>query len=125
KQESNLRAARMWRLKIPAFAGMTIIWMAFANPAFALASLKSVTVMADGSMSLAIAEIARDYSRDEQIIVNTSFALPKAQEAQITEGAAADVLITPKQAWIDELKTRGLIDIHSPTSVARNRLALV
>lgn len=88
-------------------------------------ALNSVTIMADNTLSTAIAEIARHYSREHNLVVNTSFASMSAQEAQITEGGAADILITPKQAWIDELKTQGLIDIYSPTPVARNRLALV
>jgi len=102
---------------------MTIgVMLCFTTPAYAL---NAVTVMADNSMSVAIAEIARDYSRSKQIIVNTSFAVAGAQEAQITEGGAADILITPRQAWIDQLKTRGLIDIYSQTPVAANQLALV
>jgi molybdate transport system substrate-binding protein len=88
-------------------------------------AIGSVTVMADNSMSLAIAEIARHYSARNHVVVNTSFASSKIQETQITEGSAADVLITPKQQWIDDLKTRGLIDVYSPTPVARNHLALV
>lgn len=96
-----------------------------APPALALVNLHTVTVMADNSMSMAMVEIARNYSRDHNIIVNTSFAAPAAQEEQITEGGAADILITPKQLWIDQLKERGLIDIYSQAPVARNRLALV
>jgi len=88
-------------------------------------ALPSVTVMADNTMSNAIAEIARHYARDRETVVNTSFAASAAQETQITEGAAADILITPKQSWIEQLKTQGLIDIYSPTAIARNRLALV
>lgn len=93
-----------------------------AAPAHAIGS---VTVMADTSAGIAIAEIARDYSRARQVVVNTSFALPKAQEAQITEGGAADILITRDQPWIEQLKTQGLVDIYSQTLVARNQLALV
>lgn len=96
---------------------------AISNPA--LAAPKSVTVMADNTIGTAVAEIARNYSRDMQVVVNTSFAAPSAQEVQITEGGAADVLITPKQQWIDDLKMRGLVDVYSQTLVAKNQLALV
>ena len=93
-----------------------------ASPALAL---PSVTVMADNSMSVAMVEIARSYSRDRGVVVNTSFVSPAAQENQIKEGGSADILITPKLAWIEQLTTQGLVDIHSQATVARNRLALI
>ena len=116
----RIRNSSFLKVWIPAFAGMTVIFLAL--PAFAL---NSITVMADNSMSIAMVEQARDYSREQQIVVNTSFAAPVAQETQITEGGAADILITPKQSWIDQLKMQGLIDVHSQTEVAKNQLALV
>lgn len=109
-------------LRKPFFISVLMILACAASPAFAL---KSVTVMADNSMGVAIAEIARNYSRDAGVAANTSFAPPLAQELQIAEGGSADILITPKQQWIEQLKTQGLIDVYSPTSVARNQLVLV
>ena len=120
RRESSLSTSRI-RVKIPACAGMTILWL-WAFPAFAL---NSVTVMTDSTMSVAMAEIARDYSRTHQIVVNTSFANSLDQEKQITEGGAADIVITPKQQWIEQLKTQGLVDVHSQVPVAHDRLALV
>jgi ABC-type molybdate transport system substrate-binding protein len=86
-------------------------------------ALPTVTVMADSNVSIAIAEIARRYSRDRDVIVNVSFSSAETQEMQITEGGAADILITPNQAWIDELKNQGLIDIYSQALVAQARPA--
>lgn len=88
-------------------------------------AIPSITVMADNSMSLAVVEIARRYSAQHNIVVNTSFSIAAHQQALITEGSAVDVLITPQQPWIEELKTRGLIDIYSPTLIASNSLVLV
>src|SRR5690606_2996447 len=88
-------------------------------------SLTSISVMADNSMSLAVAEIARHYAARRNIVVNTSFSVPLVQESLIMEGGAADVLITPQAQWIEELKGQGLIDIYSPTVVATNSLVLV
>ena len=94
------------------------------SPALAL-PLPSVAVMADNTMSVVMSEIARNYSRDQQVVVNASFVAPTSQEMQIKEGGAADVLITPKLTWIDQLKIQGLVDIYSQATVAKNRLALV
>jgi molybdate transport system substrate-binding protein len=76
-------------------------------------------------MSMAVSEIARNYTRDRQVGVNASFAPATMQQAQINEGADADILITPLEPWIEQLKLQGLVDIHSQSVVATNRLALV
>ncbi len=110
----------LW-LWIPAFAGMTII---LSSPAHTLMSVHTITLMADHSMGIAIAEIARSYTRDRHVAVNISFAPSAMQATQIMEGAAADVLITPKLAWIEQLKAQGLTDVYSQTPIARGRLAL-
>ena len=94
----------------------------YALPARAITS---VTVMADNTISMAMAQIARNYSRDKQVVVNASFASPAAQEIQSKEGGSADILITPKLPWIEQLKSQGLVDVYSQSTVARNRLALV
>lgn len=97
-----------------------------AAPAYAdVLKLSTVTVMADHSLSAAVSEIARNYSRKNQTVVNTSFLPQKTQQEQISEGAAADILITSKEDWIDELKQQGLIDIHSQTKFAKDRLVLI
>ncbi len=87
-------------------------------------ALNSLTVMADNSMSLAVAQIARNYSAQRGVVVSTSFSTQGAQEAQITEGSSVDILITSQGAWVEQLKTRGLIDIYSPTVIAKNQLVL-
>mgnify|MGYP001317805100 CR=1 FL=1 len=101
-------------------------WLFFVFPVNAdVLTLPTVTVMADHSLSMAVSEIARNYSRDKKTIVNTSFVPQKIQQEQINEGAAADILITSKDEWIDELKLQGLIDIHSQTKFAKDRLVLI
>jgi len=99
-----------------------IICLLHATPCFAI---DTVTVMADNSLSLAMTALARDYAKSSNAIVNTSFAASAAQQSQISEGSAADILITPKAEWIENLKTQGVVDIYSQTPIARNRIALV
>ncbi|MEZ5690709.1 MAG: molybdate ABC transporter substrate-binding protein [Rickettsiales bacterium] len=90
-----------------------------------LMTLPTVTVMADSNLGVVVAEIARDYSKENNISVNNSFLSQNAQQEQINEGSAADILITAKQDWIEELKSRGLIDIYSPTNIASDKLVLI
>ncbi len=112
---------------IPALAGMTILLSTLISlPSYAVtSSLPTITVMADNSLSLVVTEIARNYSQTRQEAVNISFLPQQIQQEQISDGAAADVLITSKAAWIDELKMQGLVDIYSQTKLAGDRLVLI
>ena len=113
-----------WSALVLAFiVAMTTLF--YSGKANAAETLPSITVMADSSMSAAVAQIARDYTRTQKATVNTSFAPQKTQQEQITEGAAADILITTKEAWLDELKLQGLVDVYSKTPIAKNRLVLI
>lgn len=96
-----------------------------AQPASAEITLPAVTVMADTSLGIAVTKIARNYSRYNNIVINTSFAPQYVQQEQINEGVAVDIVITAKTAWIDELKQQGLVDIYSKTLLAGDRLALI
>jgi len=92
------------------------------SPAF---SLTSLTILADNNMGIAVAEIAREYSRTHQVVVNTSFAPPDDQESEIIEGGSADVLITPRVQWMEHLRSKGLLDVRSQTALAKDQLVLV
>lgn len=100
-------------------------FIAALSPLPAAAKPATVSVMADRSLNVAITEIARSYARKAGTVVNTSYQPPQVQQEQITEGAAADIVITPLLQWIEELKTQGLVDVYSLTPVAKNRMALV
>ncbi len=101
-------------------------WLFIVSPSYAaVLNLPTVTVMADHNLGVAVIEIARDYSRSKQVVVNNSFASQGAQQTQISDGAAADILITSKEVWIDNLKLQGLIDIYSQIKLARDSLVLI
>lgn len=88
-------------------------------------NLPTVTVMADHSLGMVVSEITRNYSREKNVSVNSSFQSQKIQQEQISEGAAADVVITSKLSWIEDLKLQGLTDIYSQTLLARDTLVLI
>lgn len=101
---------------------LLLFFLGKSTQAFAIGS---VTILADDSMSIAITELSRDYASKYNMTVSTSFLSSEKQELQIEDGEAADVLITPKNDWLEQLKTKGLYDVYSQIEVARNRLALV
>ncbi len=88
-------------------------------------ALSSLTILADNSASIAVSKLARDYARQQNISVTTSYTDRREQVLQIQEGAAADVLITSDARWIEDLQTQGLIDIYSKMEFGRGRMALV
>ena len=104
---------------------LSFLWFLLLGITSPVYAIGTVTVLADSSMNLAMADLARDYSKYRQVVVNVSLATESAQETQIAEGGSADILITPKQSWIETLKTKGLMDVHSQTVVADNQLVLV
>jgi molybdate transport system substrate-binding protein len=109
-------------LKIYSFWVALFVLSSLCYPAFAI---DSITVLGDKSMNTAIIKIAREYSASKNVVVNTSFVSPEQQQAQILEGGAADILITPRAEWIEELKTQGLLDIYSQIELAKNRLVFI
>lgn len=87
--------------------------------------LPSIVVMADSNLSLPLAEIARNYSREHQVAIALALSSQQDSTAQIAEGNTADVLITARPAWLEMLKQQGLVDIYSEAAVASDQLALV
>ncbi|MDX2113611.1 MAG: molybdate ABC transporter substrate-binding protein [Alphaproteobacteria bacterium] len=100
-----------------------LIVLLFAVPARAEATA-GITILSDSTLSFAMSALAREYTREHQVMVGTSFADSEAQQAQIDEGGEADVLITTRTSWIESLKTQGVVDVYSERIIARNRLAL-
>lgn len=88
-------------------------------------ALPGVSVLADPSLALPLNDIAQQYARDSGVVVTLSFSANLEKSNIISEGAGVDVLITAKPAWLDQLRQQGVMDIHSETAVAGNRLAFV
>lgn len=110
----------------------TLFYTAFASicllpslPRAQSAEIPSLMIMADPSMTLALSEIARNYSRQHKTTVNTSFNNPKAHAQLIQEGAQADIFITASPKEIADLKLMGLVDVYSQAQLVGNALSLI
>ncbi len=104
------------------------IWLVLNSILFASApaqAMNNLTVMADSGASIAVAKLAREYARLQDVSVSTSFIDKSTQSSQILEGGAADILITQDARWIDDLQLQGLIDIYSKAEFAHGRIALI
>lgn len=107
---------------------MIIASLALLIPLEAMAKrddLTQIHVLADPSLTIPLTLIARDYAREHNVSVSTSFANTQKQIEAIEEGLEADVFITSRASTLRNLKNRGLIDVFSQTSITKNRLSLV
>ena len=86
---------------------------------------RSVTVLASSSMTLPLAELAKAYSKQNNIDVNTVYeATPELLE-KIKAGDPADVVITPNLKYLESMKQQGLIEADSVKYIVGNSLSLV
>lgn len=88
-------------------------------------AVPAVSVLAESALAPAMAEAAREYSRSNGVAVTLAFFETQTSQNILAEGAGTDVLITVKSPWISELRQQGVVDIHSETALAENRLAFV
>jgi len=102
-----------------------ILILFFSLSAIAEEELPSVTVLSASSISAPLIELTREYSKNNNVIINLEFSTSLEFVEQIEEGALADVFITPEPNLIKRLKNQGLIDVYSQINLASNKLALV
>ncbi|PIR32174.1 MAG: molybdate ABC transporter substrate-binding protein [Alphaproteobacteria bacterium CG11_big_fil_rev_8_21_14_0_20_44_7] len=88
-------------------------------------NVDSVTILASSSMTVAISEISRIYSRSNAVDVNAVFEATSELLRKIEDGDPADIVITASDKWMQKMEERGLIDASSHVTLAKNRLALV
>ena len=106
---------------------MAVAWLLAASPLHAEQApdaLPQVSVLADGSLTLPLSLIVRQYAKQNNGTVELAFVDDQAKTNLLAEGAGADVLITMRTAWLEQLQQQGLIDVHSETPVANNTLVL-
>lgn len=88
-------------------------------------NIQSITVLAPSSLTVALAEISRNYARNKLVDVNAVFQASPEIIQKIEDGDPGDIIITPNSELMDEFQEKGLIDVYSRKILAENRLALV
>lgn len=91
----------------------------------AQAAPANLTVLADSSLMLPLAQISRDYARETGTPLAIVVKSGDAAAQQIEQGLEAHLLLTANQPLIASLRDRGLIDVFSAKPFARTQLALV
>ncbi len=86
---------------------------------------RSITIMADPSLTVVISLIAREYALKHDVAITTIYSSTPQQIKQIEAGDESDVIISARPEWIDDMQQKGLIDVFSRRNIARNNLVLV
>lgn len=84
-----------------------------------------ITVFAAISLSDALEEASREFTRRTGVEVRHAFASSAQLARQINAGARADVFIAADQNWMDELRRTRRIDPLTERRLAGNRLVVI
>ncbi len=101
---------------------------AVVGAALALGGVRAddrVTVFAASSLTSAVTEISRRYTKSSGKQVRLSFAGSSALARQIAAGAPAHIYLSANTDWMDYLAARELIDAESRIAPIGNRLVLI
>ena len=85
----------------------------------------NLTIFSESSMSYGLLEVARQYSKEKNIIVSVNFNSAFDLIQGIEFGDSADIFITSHKYWIDTIKQKGVVDIYNISNIAKDRLALI
>ncbi len=85
----------------------------------------NLTVLADESLMLPLAELTRDYATRTRTPVTVVIKNPEEAERQIEQGLEAHLVLTANGAMLNRITEQGLTDVSSRRLVARARMALV
>lgn len=94
----------------------------FASPALAQPR-EPLTVFAAASLTEALGEVGRAYTRATGQPVRFSFEASGAGARQVAAGARADLFVSADARWMDDLAKRGLVQARR--DLLGNRLALI
>jgi molybdate transport system substrate-binding protein len=108
-----------------AFLSLLLI-VSVTAPAYAdIRGLPSITVLADPSMTNALTDLIRVYSRDHNISVTAEYGATEELVEDIEEGSSADVFISANTDAITKLKQQGVIDVYSFSNLVEDRLVFI
>jgi len=121
----TLRAASL--LLTAWYAVLASVSAAAREPAPGSAALPEPTllVFAAASLTDALEEVDRAFTRDTHIGVQSSYAASSVLARQIEAGAHADVFFSADRDWMDYLDKRGLLRAGTRRDVVGNSLVLV
>ena len=104
------------------FAGATLTVCVAGQ---ALADDAKITVFAAASLTNAMQDIAKEYKKEKNVDVVSSFASSSTLARQIEAGAPADLFISADQKWMDYAVDKKAIDTATRETLLGNSLVVV
>ncbi|ADO49312.1 molybdate ABC transporter substrate-binding protein [[Enterobacter] lignolyticus] len=104
------------------FAGAAL---SFSVAGHAFADEGKITVFAAASLTNALQDIAKEYKKEKNVDVVSSFASSSTLARQIEAGAPADLFISADQKWMDYAVEKKAIDTASRETLLGNSLVVV
>ena len=104
------------------FAGATLTLSVAGH---ALADEAKITVFAAASLTNAMQDIAKEYKKEKNVEVVSSFASSSTLARQIEAGAPADLFISADQKWMDYAAEKKSIDTATRETLLGNSLVVV
>jgi molybdate transport system substrate-binding protein len=105
------------------FAGATLSLAVVGHAAAADAG--KITVFAAASLTNAMQDIAKEYKKENNVEVVSSFASSSTLARQIEAGAPADLFISADQKWMDYAVEKKAIDNASRETLLGNSLVVI
>lgn len=105
------------------FAGATLSLAVVGHAAAADAG--KITVFAAASLTNAMQDIAKEYKKENNVEVVSSFASSSTLARQIEAGAPADLFISADQKWMDYAVEKKAIDNASHETLLGNSLVVI
>lgn len=87
--------------------------------------ITTINVLSVPETSLLISELARKYAANNKTNVLVNFDTVSNLITDIEEGLPADLIITPHDNWLKELKQKGLIDVNSTNALFTDKLVFI
>ncbi len=84
-----------------------------------------ITVFAAMSLTNALTDIGREYTKKHNVRVSFNFAASTTLQRQIEKGASADVFISASKIQADALEKLGLLEENSREDILTNQLVIV
>ncbi len=81
-------------------------------------NIENVTVMAETPLAIPMAQITSRFTNGNAISVSSNFGDSAIHAKKIEDGESADIFITSHAELIEQLKTKGLVDVYSISPIA-------
>lgn len=119
-------AKRMWGFGLLVAAAVFVVACGCGRPAGESQGTVELTVLAAASLTDVCAEIGERYEAEhENVRLNFSYGSSGALQAQIEEGAPADIFLSAAVKQMDALDKKGLMDSDSVVELLENKIVLV